>query len=229
MKKISFLLSLAAALALSAGIIAVLSGCDDTDSVGDDALSSMGSYPSESRTDLTSLPASTELSVSPQSVSAILAGETFLFKVSGGNAPFTWSVSSGSGTIVAQADTRNAIYTVSSVSENNVIVKDKDGKAGMANVVISVSSLSISPTTSTVHKPGGAGDGATSVTLTALGGKSPYSWSVAYSSEGSLSAATGASTVYSYTAATGHTNAVNSVTVTDSKGSTASATINHHD
>lgn len=110
-------------------------------------------------------PVSNGLSVRP--AAAILAvGNTQIFAVSGGQAPYTWSVAS---TIVGSID-QSGKFVALTLGTTQITVRDSTTRSATLNV--EVTGLAITPTNvSTVPLNG-------TVTFTAKGGTPPYNWTV---------------------------------------------------
>ncbi|MFT6631004.1 MAG: alpha-tubulin suppressor-like RCC1 family protein [Bacteriovoracaceae bacterium] len=117
------------------------------------------------------------LKVSPPSV-VIAPSETTQFTAIGGNAPYTFKVSSGFGAV-----DNNGLYNAPSTLGNNTIqVTDAGGNTVFAVVTVG-SSLQVSPTTKTVGT-------SQTFTFSALGGVAPYTYTIV-SGGGTINASTG--------------------------------------
>lgn len=142
------------------------------------------------------------LSLSP-SYQTIGISSSLQFYGSGGTAPYTYSILSGAGTIVASS----GYYTAPAYAQTSVIqVTDIYGRTGLTSVYVSTSgtnSLSLSTSPSTVLV-------GSSALMTASGGTSPYTYTF-YSGNGSVSDA------YFYPTAAGPST----IKVTDAAGLTS--------
>lgn len=182
--------SLGLALAV-AGMIVGWTGCEDEDSPDTSELDNWFAqhpYVSDPRRD-TSL---RDITVTPSSVTIGFAGQKVNFRAAGGKPPYTWAVSSpGRGTISALSSTYEAIYTVIVVDDNDIIVYDSRGQAGLARVTGEAAALVATANPDTITQPGGRS------ILTATGGIPPYTWTVADIALGSIDGPnTGQSVVY---------------------------------
>ena len=145
------------------------------------------------------------LAISPTSQTTLI-NSTISFSNSGGVAPYTFSVFSGTGSV--NASTGSYLAPVSNGSAV-VRVTDSLGNFASANVTVTTS-LSLLPATTTLAVNNTA-------TFTAVGGTGPFSYSL-FSGTGIINSSTG---IYTAPAASG--SAV--VRVTDSLGATANASI----
>jgi len=208
--------------------MAGITGCESDGDTGSDLDSYFAANPYISDPRIEGRMSSDGLDISPETATASTVGQQILFTITGGDDPITWAVAGGAGTITRQTNTRQAIYTVSTIAENNVIASDNRGRAAIAVIEVAVTSLAVTPTAATVDPANTSYPN--QVTLSASGGTAPYAWSATYTTICTVAPAAGASTVYLATpgAANINTNTVNTVTVTDSKGNTSSAQITHH-
>lgn len=221
MKLIRLMLMGMGSLALLA-TLAVLPGCEK-DKDGSDISAELNDFDSDPRNaELTS----GGLALDPTSANVARQGQTVLFTVTaGGRRPYAWSVADATaGSIETQEHEQQAIYTCLIVRENNVTVRDQDGRTAIAGINRSVSTLSMSPSSANLT--------AISFTarFTAVGGTAPYAFNLVYGSLGSVTAV-GANQV-DYTQAAGHranTTNENQIVVIDADGSTASASIKFQD
>lgn len=135
------------------------------------------------------------------------------FQATGGTPPYSWSVSSSSlGTV-----NNSGLYTSRPVPGNNtIVVTDGRGSVASASVrqnAVSVTSLRISPSSSTVQVDAFG----KTVQFQASGGVPPYTWSVSISRLGTINGA-GLYTLE-------NSEGVNTISVRDSQGSIATATV----
>ena len=144
------------------------------------------------------------------------AGNQVQFTVIGGQAPFTWSLSSpGIATI-----TQSGLYTsiaAAGGSINVITVIDQSGKTASATVTHGTA-LAVSPSTATISV-------GNSVTFTAVGGDGTYAWQVANITIGSPPSGSGIT--FTYVASGSSSNMVNTLTLKDGSGASATATITH--
>lgn len=135
---------------------------------------------------------------------------TRTFVASGGQAPYTFSVQTGGGSV----DPSTGLYTAPATSGTAVVrVTDNLGSTADANITINPA-LAISPATITVGLNG-------SQTFSATGGAPPMTYSIV-SGGGSIGSSSGA-----YTAPATNDSVV--VRVTDSLGNTSDATVTVED
>lgn len=158
--------------------------------------------------------------IAPTGVTLASGDTVATFRVEGGTEPMTWAVADSSLGSITATSGRVANYVRSGTSEggNEVSVTDAIGLRARALVAQTGDgpSLSISPDRTTFT----AAD--QSVTLVAVGGDEPYSWSVIDSSLGTLSN-TGQSAV-NYTRS-GAAEGQNIVELRDKNGTLATAAI----
>ena len=117
--------------------------------------------------------------ITPQTVS-VLIGNTQAFSVSGGAAPYSWSVSDPA---IASIDAGTGVLTAIAAGTVVVTATDADGFAGNSGV-ITVSDnhlIVITPDTATVARFG-------TLQFSASGGPAPYTWSLSNPSAGTIDA-----------------------------------------
>ncbi|HNR94256.1 MAG TPA: hypothetical protein PKM67_07520 [Kiritimatiellia bacterium] len=191
------------------GIAFFVTGCDSEDSPDNGGLDNYfknNPYVSDPRIERDSY-----LTVTPSLANVGEVGQQVLFRVSGGSGGYTWDVSyPGRGTIQGEPASSDAIYTVRSVADNEVIVYDSVGHAGIA--FISAAAASSSALAMTASSTQLNVDGAKCV-LTAVGGVPPYAWAVDDVARGNVSANAGNSVIY-----TRFNAGDNAVSLTDSAG-----------
>lgn len=229
MKSIRLIFSfvvIAAATALFTGIL----GCEkdgDTGSGLDDYFAA-NPYISDPRDEGRN---STDgIGISPEGATATAIGQQIVFTVEGGDAPFRWGVAIGSaGSIAQQVNERQAVYTVSTLSSNNVIVSDVKGRAAIAYITSSSGSLNITPaghiftSAYTNGTPGHATPddlAGLTIAFTATGGNPPYTWNSTVDALGNINAS-GLYMVANPVTAIGD----NIVSVTDNSGAIATVTV----
>lgn len=202
-----------ALLATALGGALLTSGCEDI--LGGDDKGDLASVEGSFR-------------VSPSSYNYSTASvNTVPFKAVGGQPPYTWTAPT-LGTITPTTGptvnyTPGASLTYGAV--DRLKVTDNRGWSAVATISrkSSKSTIDISPSSRTYS--------ATSLDITTFsvrGGAAPYTWSVSDSSLGTLSATSGTSVNYTPTAASTRTtalDAVNVVTVADSQGWKATASV----
>jgi len=186
---------LAAATALFMGIL----GCEKDGDTGSDldAYFAANPYLSDPRTE--SAETSGGLTIDPATATATAIGQQINFTVSGGDSQYSWGVSTPSaGSVARQSNTRFAVYTVSAMANNSVIVSDADGRTAIASISGSASALSITPAGSTYTS--GFTNGQTTVALsfaaiqgttiqfTGSGGNPPYTWASSIGAIGTVDA-----------------------------------------
>ena len=150
------------------------------------------------------------LALAPAST-VLLAGSSLTFSASGGIPPYTYTVVSGSG---ATLDPNTGAFASVTAGTVVVSVTDKTGNSRQATVTVQASgSLSISPLTLSVMAGG-------SFTFAAIGGATPYTYTMQSSGSGSPSVTAGGGL---YVA--GASPGTDQVKVTDNLGATSTATV----
>lgn len=162
---------------------------------------------SESTASTSSTVAPTALSIAPEA-KTLMTGNSFAFTGSGGTLPYSFSLSSGIGSVSPTTGLYTAPATVGSAT---VRVTDASGQTADAAVTI-IPALLLSPSTLTMSLPNTTG-----YTFTGSGGVPPLSYSI-LSGPGAIGSTTGA---YSATAQTGSTV----VQVADSVGNTVTGSV----
>lgn len=198
-----------------------VTGCDSEDSPDNDRISDQEAldryfanhpYVSASRYSRDAL-----LQVSPESATVTEVGQQVLFRVVGGSGRYRWDVSNGSrGTIRPDPASSDAIYTARVVANNEVIVYDEVGHAGIAFIMTEdIEALEVDPADVTIGPNGTA-------ILRATGGVPPYHWEMCDNALGSLNTYNGDETAYHH----GGTLTANCVRLTDSVGTLRYVSIN---
>lgn len=156
------------------------------------------------------------VSISPQSEFVDSAGQQIAFRAAGGTGPYTWDVAvPANGSVNASANWRMGVYTANKVSENSVIVYDRNGYAAIASIGVSApDDLTASAAPATL-----SADGDKAV-VSASGGRAPYTWSVQDVALGNIDTTSGASVLY-----TRYNAGDNGVRVTDQNGDSVSVVI----
>ena len=173
--------------------------------------------------------ATKDISISPTSVSLDSNTVTQVFTASGGNGTNTWTLSSTKyGTLSATSGSQ-VTYTASNVVGTvTITVTDSSGDSASATATYSGSTTTDTSTNSTSAlkiSPSGTLNLDTNKYIqvfTASGGTASYTWNVASANYGTLSSSTGAQVTYTNKSVTSCTN---TVTVTDTDGSTAATTV----
>ncbi|MDH5682405.1 MAG: hypothetical protein OEZ36_12520, partial [Spirochaetota bacterium] len=149
----------------------------------------------------------TSLFLSPYSIT-LATSSTYTFTAKGGKSPYTYSIISGTGTI----NSTTGLYTAPAAAETGIVqVTDAVGTIYTSVVTVSVvTGLSVNPLAITVEK----GD---SVTFSAVGGTSPYTYSYVSGVGGTITSAG----IYTAPGTTGS----EIIRVTDSTGATSDTTI----
>lgn len=199
-------------------VLLAFSGCEGTtteDSSGVDAYLAAHPYTSAPRdTPLTSI-----LQITPATATASIIGQTIVFLASGGGGAYHWGVSDSAGGKIESQGANQALYTCLQVGNNDVIVQDESGHYAVAHISpVAADTMTISP--SSVSLSGGALNASFAVT----GGTPPYSWTSGNTALGTVSYSASSSYLAAYTAVAG-AYGQNVITVIDSGGRTASATV----
>ena len=162
------------------------------------------------------------LAVSTTSLPPATAGKNYSATItaSGGTAPYTWSGTGVDGLTFSGAGLLSGAPSAAGTFTQSVTVKDSTGTTASSSLTLSVA-VSVAPlAVSTTSLPSATAGKSYSVTITASGGTAPYTWSGAgvdgltFSGAGLLSGTPSAAGIFTQ-----------SVTVKDSTGSTASASL----
>jgi hypothetical protein len=216
-KRTSVLWRVGSAVTLSA--LFIIAGCegepdDNEDYAGVDEYFEKNPYDGEDRED----PGTADLEIDPVLQMMSKIGSTAIFQGKGGVGPYTWSVSNPDCGSVESLGWSEAMYTCLKVGDNNVIVIDEQGHMASAIIQPEQDTLTIYP--ASIDLIGAAYYASFSVS----GGAPPYSWTVGNVGMGTISYSASDTQTAGYTAVPG-TYGVNVVTVTDSEGRVASATV----
>jgi len=164
----------------------------------------------------------------PASAAIDSAGEVKTFRVSGGKKPYTWAVSKAAAGSLDRTTTANEVesvkYTAAALAANTIIVTDAIGRAAVIDITAGSVALAISPTTITflATELGGAA-GRQSVQFSAIGGVSTYTWSDSLPAFGSIDG--NGLWISANQSVSDWSNKVVTITLQDSNGDTATATI----
>jgi hypothetical protein len=208
-------LALMGGLVVGAALLVALPGCEGTgtpDTGSLDAYFAANPFVSDPRDPISPH----DLVVTPANIGVSYAGQAITFTVKGGRPSYHWDTVNGNGTINGSPGGGDqAIYQVTTVGDNSIIVYDAQGHSAIAYVTGAATNIvALAPTDITLTN-----NGALAV-LNASGGKQPYNWSVLHGGLGTLNVTTGSSVIYTRSAA-----GDNAVILTDGNGNTKSAAI----
>ncbi len=151
----------------------------------------------------------TRVEVTPLAAT-LAAGTSQQYIASGGTAPYNWSVSNGA---VASINPTTGLLSALVAGQTNVIATDANGVSG--NAQLNVTTVLASPNTATLLV-------GNTQQFSAVGGTTPYSWSVTDNSVASINANTGLLTTLTLgsvqaivTDANGITDTTGNITVSD--------------
>ena len=203
------------------GQLGHLSGRDGTqvvytrDRAGDNSVILNDSDGNAATATITQPDLTANLAISPGSAALTKNGDTAVFTLSGGTAPFAWRVADTANGHLDTSEGTTAVYTRDADGPNSVIVSDRFGETVTAAInQADPANLTIVPGSATLNF---ATD---TVVFAANGGLPPYQWSVADASRGSLNAAAGSTVTYTRV---GPGN--NTVTLRDSDSHVATAVV----
>lgn len=188
-----------------AGALCALLGCEKDKSTGDMSMAPYSSDPRQSATP-------SVVVISPSLVGGTNVGETFVFTASGGNPPYRWDMQQNDlGRLATRGSDRNqGIYTVLKVGDNEIVVYDQDGQAGVAQIDGSYTTVRLVA----VASPSTLAKNGDKSVMTASGGTPPYSWTVVDASLGHVvGSGTGNTVIYMR-----DHSGDNAITVTDHAG-----------
>ncbi|MBU0715116.1 MAG: hypothetical protein KJ964_07150 [Verrucomicrobia bacterium] len=200
-------------------VLMAFSGCEGTteeDSSGVDAYIAAHPYTSASRD--TPLSPDLKITISPVQATASIIGQTIVFTAYGGDGAYHWGVSENANGKIESNGADQAMYTCLLVGNNDVIVQDDTGHYAAAHISPVTDAMTISPASASLS------GGALNVSLAVAGGTPPYSWTSGNTALGTVSYSASSSYVAAYTAVAG-VYGQNVITVIDTEGRTASATI----
>ena len=201
---------------LLVGFIAY-TGCEgesNSDSSGVDEYFEANSYSSETREE----PGEATLKIDPTLAAISIIGQSVEFTARGGQTPYTWSVGNSTKGHVVVKGWSEGVYVCDEVGNNDVIVVDTQGHSAIAHITPKVDAMTVSPPSVTLAS------GEYYASFTVSGGTPPYIWSSGNVSLGTVSYSADTSYLAAYTAVAG-TYGQNVITVSDSEGRTASATV----
>jgi len=216
------LLSTAVALICLPLVALLYVGCEDEpSSEGLDSYFERNPYISDPRT------SPSALSISPNQAQVSSIGQAIAFKVNGGTEPYEWAVSKSDVGTIERLGNSEALYTAIQIADNNVIVADRNGQAAIGDIArVAGISLQIIPDTATVSNapPGRI------IRFRVVGGAEPYgSWTVTFENLGT----TDQNGVYTTVPPqitnppTPRSTGRNTISITDSRGSVATASVVH--
>jgi len=212
-------------LAVLAGAFCLMPGCEDDADTGGDALDDYFKnhpYVSDPRGSTDS-----EVIITPGQATITAVGEEALFTAKGGDGNYTWDVVDNAaghletvlnGANISQSQRR---YKADQLKQNNVVVYDRNGEAAIADILYTTDALNITPDDVEIGAVLGI-----QVDFTVSGGVPPYTWSMAFpqmEDDGVITPDPGNANVGRYTSAA--MVGTNVVTVMDSVGDTATATV----
>lgn len=191
------------------------SGCEstDSDSSGVDAYFEAHPYESEPREEQSPQ----QLVLNPLAASLSDVGQEVLFTAKGGKPPYSWSVAApavGSAHVVGWSQCR---YRALRVGNNTLRVQDSQGHFAVARIMPVEDRMVLEPTSVTMT-------GALEASFYVAGGSPPYTWSTANPALGTVAFNASSSYQASYRAVAG-AYGINTVTVRDAEGRTASARV----
>jgi len=213
--------AMVAALAVTAGIL-VFTGCEDEPNTDISSYLDQNPYESSGRVN----PSIADLKLVPEQASAATVGQEIEFRVDEGRSPFTWTVANhDAGHMHVSADTRHAIYKVERLLPNQVIARDVQGRYGVAEITAAAAgALKIIPSSITLTATNAADAAALDghiINFRVDGGVEPYGpWMVSDPQLGTIDPNTGV-----YTVNTDDGEGENIVSISDSAGSVATATV----
>jgi hypothetical protein len=180
-KRIDTLMKLALSLAL---IFVITSGCEDD---GNTDIGNISDLSSLDRDDPDSI--KTALKITPGVASISSIGDKIAFSVSGGTAPYTWSVGSTTAGNVNPTTSPMAhdgvIYTAAAKLANTITVTDKIGRTADAKVNGSSGSMTISPVSKQINDTAG-----TQHDFTVANGSGTITWTSSDPALGSIAVET---------------------------------------
>ncbi len=201
---------------LASCVLVFLSACErDSDTSEAESYFENNPYASETRTD----PDPAQLTITPGIAAIAVVGQEVVFTARGGGGSYSWSVTDRSVGVVHSLRTPQCTYECRRVGYNTVIVKDSQGHYAAAQITPQEQDVEISPSSAAVHN-----ESAINIGFAVSGGSPPYTWSSASPELGRITYSSSSSYQASYTAFAGKYGE-NQVTVRDSAGHTASASI----
>ena len=180
--------------------------------------------------------AQTLLTISPPGAT-LFPKQTQTFQASGGRPPYvSWSFPSTAGTLSATSGPTTTLTagTVPADAEFNLVVTDSTGATAIAKVTIKAPpKLTLLPATvertfgATGTAPGTCGSVTFDVTFTVTGGVPPYNFSATFGTFNTSTLSAAGTVIYTFpsTSLTGGTTRTETITVLDSAGNPATATV----
>jgi hypothetical protein len=160
------------------------------------------------------------LFISPSNAAVARVGQSLEFNAIGGTYPMTWRLSNSSAGTLTVVGFSQAIYTATTLGNNEIIVTDGLGHQAAAMIQNSVT-FAIFPSALTVQTNATVLSIAGSVyNFTTRGGVAPYSWTLDNAGLGTLTPA-GSTATYTANGITG----TGTISVTDGNGNRAAATV----
>ncbi len=215
------LAAITAAIAVTVGIL-VFTGCEDEPNTDIGSYLDQNPYDSVDRVN----PSIADLKLVPESAPASIVGQEIEFRVDEGRSPFHWTVANkDAGHMHVSADTRHAIYKVDRLIPNQVIARDVEGRYGVAEITAAgASSLKITPSYVTLTATNDTGVirlHRSTINFRVDGGAPPYgNWMVSNPQLGTINPSTGV-----YTVKTDNGEGENIISISDSAGNVATATV----
>ncbi len=157
------------------------------------------------------------LQVTPDVAAIGIAGAEVVFTGKGGTPSYKWSVADPSKGRVEVVGWSQCRYVCLQVGNNTVRVEDEDGHFAVARVTPAVDEMTVAPAEVTLVN-------SLEASFTVSGGSPPYVWSAGNPALGSVSFSSSSTYQASYHAVPA-AYGINMVTVRDSEGRTASATV----
>lgn len=157
------------------------------------------------------------IKVSPPDITVSCTTREFELTARGGTQPYRWAVAnSGRGTI-REISSQRAKYVPLQVAANSITVTDKNGYVAVVPVLrAAADTLRIIPNAITIS----TNVGPSNVVFVVTGGIPPYTWSNARQDHGAMAGST-----YNYNSLTQAEAGDDTITVIDSEGTSASATV----
>lgn len=227
MKTTKSIMSVVLIAAVSAVVI-LFSACESDKDADTAALSESGLFDSGLEGDFDSeTQGNQELNPIPASAAIDTAGQVVTFRVVGGRPPFTWSVGKAASGALDKTTTNNDMesvkYTATALAANTIIVTDAKGRAAVIDITAGSKALAINPA-SVTFLAAELGNKAVVVQFVGSGGAGTYTWTDDLTTYGDIDANGKWTSAAAQTASSWSNKTVN-ITLQDSNGDTATATI----